>query len=130
MPKTPTISIVDDDKSMRHATRRLLKSFGLDALTFASAEEYLDSGSLHETACLITDVQMPGLSGLDLQSLLERRGFDMPIVFMTAFPHQDVRARALHAGAVGFLGKPYDEKSLIDCPKAARGSEAGAAFGP
>jgi FixJ family two-component response regulator len=128
VPKTPTISIVDDDKAMRDATRRLVKSLGLNAHTFASAEEYLQSDRLHDTSCLITDVQMPGLSGPELQNLLIARGFTTPIIFITAFLDEAARERALGAGAVGFLGKPFDEGSLIDCLKVALGSEGGASF--
>ncbi len=107
------ISIVDDDASVREATRRLVKSLGLSAVTFASAEEFLQSDRMNDTACLIADVQMPGVSGVELQSLLIARGDRTPIIFVTAFPEERTRARALDAGAVGFLAKPFDEQCLI-----------------
>jgi FixJ family two-component response regulator len=123
--KVPTISIIDDDESMRNATMRLVKSLGLNADTFASAEEYLQSGRVHDTSCLITDMQMPGLNGDELQSLLMARGLNTPMIFVTAFPEEGVRARVLDAGAIGFLGKPFDEDNLIDCLKIALGDQAG-----
>jgi FixJ family two-component response regulator len=109
------ISIVDDDESVRETLKGLVRSFGLKASAFASAEEFLESNRLQETACLITDVQMQGMTGVELQTLLLNQGHDMPIIFMTAFPEERIRRRALNAGAFGFLGKPFDEKSLIDC---------------
>ena len=127
--KTPTISIVDDDPSVRQATSLLVKSLGLDPYGFASVEEYLGSDRLHDTSCLITDVQMPGLSGTDLQSLLIARGLKTPVIFITAFLDEAARARALSAGAVGFLGKPFDEEKLIDCLRVALGGELDGRFG-
>jgi len=115
VPKVPMISIVDDDESVRETLKGLVRSFGLNASAFASAEEFLESNRLQDTACLITDVQMQGMSGVDLQTLLLNKGHDMPIIFMTAFPEERIRSRALNAGAFGFLGKPFDERSLIDC---------------
>jgi FixJ family two-component response regulator len=115
VPKVPMISIVDDDESVRETLKGLVRSFGLKASAFASAEEFLESNRLQDTACLITDVQMQGMSGVELQTLLLNQGHDMPIIFMTAFPEERIRRRALNAGAFGFLGKPFDEKSLIDC---------------
>ena len=109
------ISIVDDDESVRETLKGLVRSFGLKASAFASAEEFLESNRLQETACLITNVQMQGMTGVELQTLLLNQGHDMPIIFMTAFPEERIRRRALNAGAFGFLGKPFDEKSLIDC---------------
>jgi FixJ family two-component response regulator len=109
------ISIVDDDASMREATKELVRSLGYTATAFASAEDFLKSEQLSETACLISDVQMPGLSGIDLQRRLIANGHRMPIIFITAFPDERARARALGAGAVGFLTKPYREESLIEC---------------
>jgi FixJ family two-component response regulator len=113
--KVPMISIVDDDESVRETLKGLVRSFGLKADVFASAEEFLESNRLQDTACLITDVQMQGMSGVELQTFLLTQGHDMPIIFMTAFPEERIRMRALNAGAIGFLGKPFDEKSLIDC---------------
>jgi FixJ family two-component response regulator len=109
------ISIVDDDEYVREATKELLRSLGYSAAAFASAEDFLQSEQLSTTACLISDVQMPGLSGIDLQRRLIADGHRMPIIFITAFPDDRVRARALGAGAIGFLTKPYREESLIEC---------------
>lgn len=109
------ISIVDDDESVREATRGLMRSMGYSTATFASAEEFLKSERVHETSCLIADVQMPGMSGVELQSQLIANGHRTPVIFVTAFPEEKIRARALQAGAVGFLSKPFNEESLIGC---------------
>jgi FixJ family two-component response regulator len=109
------ISIVDDDEAVREATKGLLRSLGYRAATYSSAEEFLESDDLSETSCLITDLHMPGLSGLDLQSRLISGGYHVPIIFITAFPEDGVRARAMKAGAVGFMSKPYNEAHLIGC---------------
>jgi FixJ family two-component response regulator len=115
LAKNAMISIVDDDKSVREAAKMLVRSLGYATETFASAEEFLKSGRLCDTACLITDVQMPGMSGVDLQSHLAANGHRTPVIFVTAYPEESVRARALNAGAFGFLGKPFSEDSLIAC---------------
>ena len=115
LSKDVMISIVDDDESVREATKELLRSLGYAAAAFASAEDFLQSEQLSTTDCLISDVQMPGLSGIDLQRRLIADGHRMPIIFITAFPDERVRARALGAGAIGFLTKPYREESLIEC---------------
>lgn len=115
MSQDVMISIVDDDEYVREATKELLRSLGYSAAAFASAEDFLQSEQLSTTACLISDVQMPGLSGIDLQRRLIADGHRMPIIFITAFPDDRVRARALGAGAIGFLTKPYREESLIEC---------------
>jgi FixJ family two-component response regulator len=109
------ISIVDDDKSVREAAKTLIVSLGYTTATFASAEEFLESGRLPDTACLITDVQMPGMSGVELQSHLTASGHGMPVIFVTGYPEESVRERALDAGAFGFLSKPFSEDSLIAC---------------
>ena len=109
------ISIVDDDESQRESTEGLVRSLGYKAATFASAEEFLQSDSVDNTSCLITDVQMPGLSGIELQRGLIARGVEMPTIFITAFPEEGTRLRALTAGAFGYLGKPFSEESLIKC---------------
>jgi FixJ family two-component response regulator len=109
------ISIVDDDKSVREAAKLLVKSLGYATATFESAEAFLASGRLSDTACLITDVQMPGMSGVDLQSHLTENGHDLPVIFVTAYPEASIRARAMNAGAFGFLSKPFSEDSLIEC---------------
>jgi FixJ family two-component response regulator len=109
------ISIVDDDKSIREAANMLIRSLGYATATFASAEEFLESGRVQDTACLITDVQMPGMSGIDLQSHLTANGHCTPVIFITAYPEESFRARALDAGAFGFLSKPFSDVSLIAC---------------
>src|SRR5438046_573531 len=109
MRRAAMISIVDDDEAVREATKGLVRSLGYRASTYSSAEEFLESDDLSETSCLITDLNMPGLSGLDLQSRLISGGYCVPIIFVTAFPEDGVRARAMKAGAVGFMSKPYNE---------------------
>ena len=111
--KIPVISIVDDNEAVREATKGLVRSLGYDASTFASAGEFLASGQVHDTSCLITDLHMPGLSGIDLQDILIARGHRTPIIFITAYPEEDVRARAMKAGAVGFLSKPVNHDRLV-----------------
>ena len=113
MSKGPVISIVEDDAAVRIATENLVKSLGFDVYTFASAQEFLQSHREAETACLISDVQMPNMSGVELQADLANRGFRIPTIFMTAFPDESVRRRAMDAGAVGFLNKPFNGKALI-----------------
>jgi len=113
--KVHMISIVDDDESVREATNALVRSLGYAATTFASAEEFLDSDRVHATSCVIADVQMPGLSGIDLQHRLLAQGVQVPIIFVTAFPDERTRRRALDAGAVDFLSKPWSDEQLISC---------------
>jgi len=109
------ISIVDDDESVREATKGLIRSLGYVAATFASAEEFLASDRLHDSACLITDVQMPGMNGIELQNCLIAEGHQLPIIFITAFAEAKVRTQALANGAVGFLRKPFSDEKLITC---------------
>jgi FixJ family two-component response regulator len=113
------ISIVDDDEAVREATKDLVRSLGYGAAAFASVEEFLSSEQLSSTDCVITDVQMPGLSGIDLQKRLLADGRHIPIIFITAFPDERTRKRALGAGAIGFLSKPCREELLIGCLKTA-----------
>jgi FixJ family two-component response regulator len=108
------ITIVDDDKSVREAVKGLVRSLGYRAITFRSAEEFLVS-DVSETLCLITDVQMPCMSGFDLHRHLVAQGVYMPTIFMTAFPEEGMRARAVKTGVFGYLGKPFSEESLINC---------------
>ena len=115
LPKVPVISIIDDDESVRDATESLVRSLGFVAATFSSAEEYLRSGRVSDSSCLITDLRMPGMSGADLQDRLIADGYTTPIIFMTASRDERVRMRVLNAGACGFLRKPLDDQSLIDC---------------
>ncbi len=109
------IAIVDDDEAVREATKSLMRSAGYYASTFASAHEFLESEQVRDTSCLITDVQMPGLSGFDLQDQLVARGHCIPTIVMTGYPDDNVRARAMKAGAVGFLSKPFIDDELIAC---------------
>jgi len=111
----PIIAIIDDDKSVRVATESLVMSLGYVARTFASAEEFLHSPSIDDVACLVADVQLSGMSGIELQGQLEKQGYHKPIIFITAFPDDKVRARALRHGAAGFLFKPFDGKVLVEC---------------
>jgi len=104
----PIISIVEDDAAVRAATQSLVKSLGCDVYTFASAPEFLQSQRVAETACLISDVQMPMMSGIELQTVLVERGFQIPMIFMTAFLDPSVKRCAMDAGAIGFLTKPCD----------------------
>jgi len=112
-PSAPMIAIIDDDPSVREATDELMKTLGYRAATFASAEDFLQSEQMNDASCLITDVQMPGLSGIELQSALIAQGISTPMIFVTAFPEERTRKRALEAGAIGFLSKPFDEERLI-----------------
>ena len=110
----PLISVVDDDTSMRTSTRRLLASFGFMAEVFASAGEFLDSHRGADTACLILDVRLPDMNGLELQRhLTERSRNRIPIIFVTAHASEDEQRRAMEAGAVDFLRKPVDEQALL-----------------
>jgi FixJ family two-component response regulator len=109
------IVIVDDDESVREATKFLVMSLGHPVLTFASAEEYLGSDQVLATACLISDLKMPGMSGVELQKRLIAEGHRIPTIFVTAFFDEEVRSHALRAGALGFLSKPFKDQSLIEC---------------
>lgn len=122
MTECPVISIIDDDPSVRQATDGLVRSLGYRSITFASAEDFLQSDCIDDTSCLITDVQMPGLSGVELQSVLNERGARMPIIFITAFPEDRIRRCVLEAGAIGFLSKPFEEAMLIERLEAALGT--------
>jgi FixJ family two-component response regulator len=121
------ISVIDDDASVRAATNNLLTSHGYMVHTFASAEEFLQSIHLNDTSCVIADVQMPAISGLDLLILMRAQGFRAPFIFITAFPDESVRDRALKAGAICFLGKPFAGPTLIKClDTALKGRRGGA----
>ncbi len=115
MPDVPTIAIVDDDAWAREGIRELVESLGYKAFAFDSADEFLASDLITQTACLITDLQMQGLNGLDLQRSLRDQGHRLPIIFVTAYPDEKHRSQALGAGAIGFLSKPFDERSLVNC---------------
>jgi FixJ family two-component response regulator len=113
------VSIVDDDESIREALQGLMKVAGIPALVFASAEEFLDSGQQSRTGCLIADIRMPGMSGLQLQSKLNSDHHRIPIIFITAHGDENVRIEAARAGAVEFLTKPFDKEVLLDSVRAA-----------
>lgn len=114
MSEIPTISIVDDDGSVREAIESLMKSVGYNAKVFPSAGDFLKSGHLDDTGCLILDVQMPGMTGLELQDHLIATKSRIPIIFISAHCDAESRARALEAGAVGFLQKPFSEDALLN----------------
>ena len=116
------IVIVDDDEFVRESLNGLMRAAGFPALTFASAEEFLNSGKKEQTACLIADIRMPGMSGLDLQSRLNRDKLRIPIIFITAQGDEKMRMQALRAGAVEFLAKPFDDDVLLDSVRAALNS--------
>jgi FixJ family two-component response regulator len=119
LSKLSMISVIDDDASVRAATNNLLSSHGYLVHTFASAEDFLQSARLDDSLCVVADVQMPAMSGLDLLTHMRMRGNDAPFIFITAFPDESVRARALKAGAIGFLAKPFAGSALIDCIESA-----------
>jgi FixJ family two-component response regulator len=111
----PVISVIDDDASVRAATNNLLRSHGYPVHTFASAQEFLRSAHLNDTSCVIADVQTPVISGLDLLTHMRTEGYNAPFIFITAFPDESVRARALKSGAICFLAKPFAGPTLITC---------------
>jgi FixJ family two-component response regulator len=117
--KTKLVAIVDDDELMRSALHGLLKSAGLPVEVFSSAEEFLNSGNREQAACLITDIRMPGISGLELQAKLNAEHFRIPTIFITAHGDTKMRMQALRAGAVEFLAKPFDDEILLESVRAA-----------
>jgi FixJ family two-component response regulator len=115
MSEVPVVCIVDDDESVRAGVESLVRSLGYEACAFPSAEAFLSSPRLGDTACLIVDVQMPGMTGLDLQDELHARHCGIPVIFITAFPEERTRRRATESGAAGFFSKPVDGCILVDC---------------
>jgi FixJ family two-component response regulator len=115
LAKSPVIAVVDDDTAVRTGIDSLVRSLGFVVCLFASAEEFLRSTCLNEADCLITDVQMPHMSGVELHEHLTTQGFRIPTIFITAFPEESVRKRAMTGSAVGFLSKPFNAKVLIEC---------------
>ena len=115
LSKMPVVAIVDDDDSFCRATTSFIRSLGYAVLSFASAEALLNSDRLHETDCVVSDVQMPGMNGIELQSKLIVQGYRLPIIFVTAFSEMRARGQALSAGAIGFLAKPFSDEELISC---------------
>lgn len=116
---TKPIAIVDDDDLMRSALGGLMKAVGLPSREFASAEEFLESGLQHQIGCLIADIRMPGISGLELQAKLNAEHCRIPIIFITAHGDEKMRLQALRAGAVEFLAKPFDDEALLVSVRAA-----------
>lgn len=113
------VSVVDDDESVRESLPDLLREFGFAARAFSSAEAFLSSDCVDETSCLILDIVMPGMTGLDLQQELTRRGQEVPVIFITAGKDEALRARAFKQGAVRFLNKPFSDTALLDALNAA-----------
>ena len=113
------ISVIDDDESVRRTTTLLIESFGFQAAAFASAESFLKSGRVHDTSCLILDVKMPGMNGLQLQSELAAAGYGIPLIFITAHDDKESRGRAMQAGAVAFLDKPFNDEQLLQTVRSA-----------
>ena len=113
MSGVPLISIVDDDESLRNSLDDLIRSFGFEARCFPSAEAFLNSNYVHDTACLIVDVRMPGMNGLELQCRIIANNWGIPIIFITSHVDEVARVRALEAGAVAFLYKPFYEEELL-----------------
>jgi FixJ family two-component response regulator len=111
----PLVSVIDDDESVRAATSSLLRSLGWEVHLYPSAESFLESGHFDEVACIISDVQMPGMTGLQLQQRLRELGLALPIIFITAFASDAVRRQALDGGALCFLGKPVDGAVVLEC---------------
>ena len=116
------VAIVDDDEAVRAALQGLMKSVGLMARTFASAKEFLESRERRRTGCLIADVQMPGMSGLELQASLNAADCRIPTIFITAHADEKIRMRALGAGAIEFVSKPFDDEALVASVRAAMAS--------
>jgi FixJ family two-component response regulator len=119
MPRVPLISIVDDDDALRNSLDDLIRSIGFPTQGFSSADAFLSSNQARDTACLILDVRMPGMNGLDLQRQIVAANWQIPIIFITSHADDDARARALEAGAVAFLYKPFREEELLNAIDAA-----------
>lgn len=114
----PLISVIDDDESIRKTTKLLIESFGFQAVALQSAETFLQSAHLRETSCLIVDVQLPGMDGLQLQRYLAAEGYTVPIIFITAYDNCESRQQAMQAGAVAFLSKPFSDELLLQTIRA------------
>jgi FixJ family two-component response regulator len=123
MTNRPLVSVVDDDESIRESLPDLLNEFGCTAKAFSSAEEFLASGYVEKTRCLITDIAMPGMSGPDLQSELKRREHRIPTIFITAHGLERVRAGLMEQGAVACLSKPFSDEALLDALNIGLGSD-------
>ena len=125
MSENSLIAVVDDDEAIREATESLIRSVGFRAAVFASAEDFLRSSQLQDIACVIVDVRMPGMSGLELQRQLATAHYAIPIIFITAHGDAEARAQALRAGAVDFLDKPFSDEVLLQAVQAALQSSRG-----
>jgi FixJ family two-component response regulator len=125
MSENSLIAVVDDDEAICEATESLIRSVGLRAAVFASAEDFLRSSQLQDIACVIVDVRMPGMSGLELQRQLATAHYAIPIIFITAHDDAETRTRALRAGAVAFLDKPFSDEVLLQAVQAALQSSRG-----
>ena len=131
MPKKQSlIAIVDDDESVRQSTKALVRSTGLAAQAFSSGEEFLRSSDLSRTACLVTDINMPGMSGLDLHRHVSALPTSIPTILITAYPNDSVRARALKAGVIGYLLKPFNADDLLNRIRSALDQEGEAGSAP
>jgi FixJ family two-component response regulator len=119
LPTKPLISIVDDDETFRESVTAVMKSLGFTAEAFASAVDFLASPDVRKTSCLISDVQMPGMTGVELHSHLVKTGYAIPTILITAYPEDSVRARVLADGVIGYLSKPLDEDVLLGCVRSA-----------
>jgi FixJ family two-component response regulator len=117
--KRPLLSVVDDDESIRGSVPGLIEEFGYAARAFSSAEEFLSSGAIDETSCLILDIAMPGMSGPELHLELKRRGEKVPVIFITGQKDEAIRTRLLKQGAAGFLLKPFSDTALLEAIKTA-----------
>jgi FixJ family two-component response regulator len=117
----PIVAIVDDDEAVGNAIEVLMRSMGLVAQAFSSGEQFLRSPELSRTGCLVVDFDMPKMSGLDLHNSLSRLGKEIPTILITAYPSDDIRARALQAGVICYLPKPFDESDLLNCIQNALG---------
>ena len=115
MSEVPLISIIDDDSLARDGIRELVDSLGYKGVTFVSTNDFLQSGLIVQTTCLITDLQMPGLNGLELQEALQSLGHQTSVIVITAYPNEKHRTRALENGAVGYLSKPFDGQTMVEC---------------
>jgi FixJ family two-component response regulator len=115
LSQIPIVSVVDDDESVRLSINSLIRSLGYVGRTFAAAEDFLNATEAQSSDCLIADIQMPGMSGIELQQALLLKGYKLPIIFITAFPEERIRERVFSAGALCLLGKPYDSGELVEC---------------
>jgi FixJ family two-component response regulator len=115
LTKAPTIAIIDDDETIRTGLHFLVASLGYDVYSFGSAADFLQSEQLHDSSCVISDVRMPFMSGIQLQAHLRSVGYKVPFIFITALPEESIRRQAFDDGAIGFLNKPLDDQALIAC---------------